>query len=117
MGDKEILAEYKIAYIQLQDIIDNADEQQVTAEEIDEIEKTQYILNLLFKKMYNRIKEKGEVSLYYKKDLLVADEISADYISTGDNVYIKYDDDMYIPYKNLDNEEKWWEDYDFLVKF
>lgn len=116
MGDKEILAEYKIAYIQLQDIIDNADEQQISAEEVNKIERLQYDLNFLYKEMYNRIKVQGEVSLYYRKDLLVADEISADYISTDDNVYIKYDDDMYIPYKNLKNEEKWWEDYDFLVR-
>lgn len=116
MGDKEILAEYKIAYIQLQDIIDNADEQQISAEEVDKIEKVQNELNSLYKKMYNRIKEREELSLYYRKDLLVADEISADYISVGDDVYIKYDDDMYIPYKNLKNEEKWWEDYDFLVR-
>lgn len=115
MGDKEILAEYKIAYIQLQDIIDNACEEQITAEEVDKIEKVQYDLNILYKEMYNRIKEKEDVSLYYEEDLLISDEISADYMSAG--LHITYDDDMYIPYKNLDNEEKWWEDYDFLVKF
>lgn len=117
MGDKEILAEYKIAYEQLQDIIDNAMEGQITAEEVDKIEKIQYDLNILYKEMYNRIKEKEDVSLYYEEDLLISDEISADYISVGDDVYITYDDDMYISYKNLDNEDKWWEDYDFLTKF
>ena len=64
--------------------------------------------------MYSRIKEKEDVSLYYEEDLLISDEISADYISAG--VHVTYDDDMYIPYKNLENESKWWEDYDFLTK-
>lgn len=117
MGDKEILAEYKIAYIQLQDIIDNADEQQITAAEIDKIEQIQSELNFLYKRMYNRIKEKNNASLYYEEDLLISDEISADYLETKDNIYITYNDDMYITYKNLDNEDKWWEDYDFLTKF
>lgn len=117
MGDKEILAEYKIAYEQLQDIIDNACEEQITAEEVDKIEKVQYDLNILYKEMYSRIKEKEDVSLYYEEDLLISDEISADYMAIKDNIHITYDDDMYIPYKNLKNEDKWWEDYDFLTKF
>lgn len=118
MGDKEILAEYKIAYIQLQDIIDNADEQQISAEEVDKIVKVMNDIALLYEKIYKRIKEQKDISLYYRKNLLVADKIFADYIEVNDDIYITYDDDMYISYKDLEKKpNQWWEDYDFLVKF
>jgi len=117
MGDKEILAEYKIAYEQLQDIIDNADIEQITVEEIDELKKAMATLSFLYKKMYNRIKEQKNISLYYRKNLLVSDEIFGDYIEVNDDVYILYDDEIYISYKDLDQKKnKWWEDYDFLTK-
>lgn len=58
MGDKEILAEYKIAYIQLQDIIDNADEQQISAEEVDKIEKVMNDWHYYMKKHIRELKSK-----------------------------------------------------------
>lgn len=118
MGDKEILAEYKIAYEQLQDIIDNADEQQITEAEVDKINKVMNDLAFLYKKMYNRIKGQKNISLYYRKDLLVSDKIFGDYIEVNDDVYILCDDEIYISYKDLEQKKnKWWEDYDFLTKF
>ena len=106
MGDKEILAEYKIAYEQLQDIVDNAMEGQITAEEVDKIKQVMDNLEFLYSKLYNRIKEREDISLYYEKNVLIADEISLDYIDNKGNMLAAGDL----------NWQKWWEDYDFLVK-
>lgn len=109
MTEKEILAEYKIAYLQLEDILDNADDTQITGEEVDRIKQAMRNLEKLYEQLYERIKWANDISLYYQENLLIGEEIYIDYISK--------EDDMAITYKDLDNEDKWWEDYDFLTKF
>ena len=110
MSEKEILAEYKIAYLQLEDIIDNADPTQITKDEQKQIQMLMDTLAKLYRELYERIKDMEDISLYYEEDLLISDEISGDYIDTTDG-------EEYITYKDIDNESKWWEDYDFLTEF
>lgn len=109
MTEKEILAEYKIAYLQFEDILDNADLEQITEAEQEKITLAMNILEKIYRELYKRIKETEDISLYYEEDLLIADEIYCDYMETkGEN---------YITYKDIDGESKWWEDYDFLTEF
>ncbi len=108
MTELEILAEYKIAYKQLEDIMDNADNTQITEYEIGKIKQTMQNLEILYKLLYERIKEQEDISLYYEEDLLIAEEIYHDYVTT---------DNTYITYADIENEIKWWEDYNFLLNF
>lgn len=109
MTEKEILAEYKIAYNQLQDIIDNADNTQITTEEVDIIEQTMQNLEKLYRQLYERIKSAEDISLYYEENIIIGEEIYIDYVLTEDNTAITY--------KDMENESKWWEDYKFLTEF
>lgn len=63
-------------------------------------------LETVYRNLYKRIEKENKKSLYFKDDLLIADEIYNDYIYK----------DQYITYADIENEEKWWKDYDFLTK-
>ena len=108
MTELEILAELKIAYMQLEDILDNQDEQ-LTTDEYAEIKKSMKIFEKVYNNLYKRIEKENKNILYFKDDLLIADEIYLDYVTDSKDY-----DDQYITYKDIENEEKWWEDYDFL---
>lgn len=110
MTEKEILAELKIAYEYLNDIIDNADNTQL--ESVKELYDAQKILADKYSEVYEKIKENDDISLYYEENLIISDTISADYITDSEDY-----DDQYITYKDVENESKWWEDYDFLTEF
>ena len=69
MTEKEILAELKIAYIQLEDIVNNQDEQITKQEEIN-LEECMYNLFVVYKNLYKRIKRENKQLLYYEKDVL-----------------------------------------------
>lgn len=105
MTELEILAELKIAYMQLEDILDNQDEQ-LTTDEYAGITKSMENFKKVYSNLYKRIEKENKKSLYFKDDLLIADEIYNDYIYK----------DQYITYADIENEEKWWKDYDFLTK-
>lgn len=68
-------------------------------------------IKTLYENLYNRIKKENKEILYYEKDLLIGNEIYADYVTDSEDY-----DDQYITYKDLENGKKWWEDYDFLDK-
>lgn len=105
MTDLEILAELKIAYENLDDIIDNADNTQL--ESVKELYEAQKILAEKYSEVYEKIKENDDISLYYEEDTII-----------GSSIYLDYEDvkGYGFTYKDMDNEEKWWEDYDFLTK-
>lgn len=42
---------------------------------------------------------------------MIAENICNDYVTRSEDC-----DDQYITYADLVNEEKWWEDYNFLLK-
>ena len=109
MTEKEILAEYKIAYRQFEDILDNADNEQITESERLKIVNAMNILEELYRELYQRIKSAEDISLYYEEDIIIGEEIYIDYVLTEDNTAITY--------KDMENESKWWEDYDFLTEF
>lgn len=108
MTELEILAELKIAYMQLEDILDNQDEQ-LTTDEYASITKSMENFGKVYSNLYKRIEKENKNILYFKDDLLIADEIYLDYVTDSKDY-----DDQYITYKDIENEEKWWEDYDFL---
>lgn len=110
MTELEILAELKIAYYQLDDILENEDEQ-ITEGEYKKLNESIKALETVYRNLYKRIKKENKKSLYFKDDLLIADEIYLDYVTDSKDY-----DDQYITYKDIENEEKWWEDYDFLTK-
>lgn len=61
--------------------------------------------------LYKRIEKENKNILYFKDNLLIANEIYLDYVTDSEDY-----DDQYITYADIENEEKWWEDYDFLTK-
>lgn len=105
MTELEILAELKIAYYQLDDILEN-EEEQITEGEYKKLNESIKALETVYRNLYKRIEKENKKSLYFKDDLLIADEIYNDYIYK----------DQYITYADIENEEKWWKDYDFLTK-
>ena len=107
MTDKEILAEYKIAYENFTDIYDNAIPEQVTEEEREKIQEMMKILENLYYDLYERIKSAEDISLYYQENIRIAPYINMDYINE-ENEYIQAGDL---------NWQKWWEDYSFLTEF
>lgn len=108
MTELEILAELKIAYMELEDILENQDEQ-LTTDEYAGIIKSMENFKKVYNNLYKRIEKENKNILYFKDDLLIADEIYLDYVTDSKDY-----DDQYITYKDIENEEKWWEDYDFL---
>ena len=104
MGDKEILAEYKIAYEQLQDIIDNADREQLKS--VKELETAQEIMARKYEEVYNKIKEENDIALYYEEDIIISDTIYGAYEKDGE------------PLTEADMDwQKWWRDDSFIREF
>lgn len=104
MRDKEILAELKESYELLQDIIDNNYNQ---LDSTKELKKAQNILADKYYEMYQKIKEKEDVSLYYKENIKIAPHINGDYVNKNND---------YITSADL-GEQKWWKDYSFIKEF
>lgn len=111
MTELEILSNLKIAYRELEDIIENADNEQIEEEEYINLKYAMNILEEQYEKIYKRIEEENKQGLYYGKDLLIADQIYHDYVTKSEDY-----DDQYITYADMENEQKWWEDYNFLIK-
>lgn len=110
MTDLEILAELKQAYLLLEDIEENQTKQ-ITENEGEYIKLSMQNLEILYRNIYVRIEKENEKSLYFHKELEIAGQIYHDYVTRSEDY-----DDQYITYADLKNEEKWWEDYDFLTK-
>lgn len=108
MTELEILAGFKQSYFYLEDIIENADGIQI--EDKSYINIAMELIAKEYRQMYRKIKEDNQESLHYKNELYVADSIYYDYITTE----IEFTE--FLSYADLENEEKWWEDYDFLTK-
>jgi len=105
MTEKEILAELKIAYENLDDIIDNADNTQL--ESVKELYEAQKILAEKYSEVYEKTKENNDINLYYEEDIMIGSSIYIDYENTEGYGFT---------YKDMGNESKWWEDYSFLTK-
>lgn len=110
MTELEILAQLKMSYYYLDDIIENSDETQIKS--VEDLEQILRILEAKYEEVYQKIKNNNDISLYYEEDLLISRVIYNDY-ETNSKDY----DDQFLSYKELENEDKWWEDYDFLTKF
>jgi len=106
MGDKEILAELKKCYEYLQDIIDNAERDQL--ESVEELETAQEIMARKYEEVYNKIKQENDIALYYEEDVIISDNIYGAYIYKKDEQPLS-EGDM--------DWQKWWEDSDFIEKF
>lgn len=105
MGDKEILAELKRSYEYLQDIIDNADKEQLKS--VEELEKVQEILDDTYTEVFKKIKKENEKSLYYKENIRIAGDI-----------YMDCYDNNGIPVSSGDMDwQKWWRDDSFIREF
>lgn len=110
MTDLEILGELKRMYYWLEDILENAEDDQIENDDYTKLEKVETILESQYKKIYKRIESEEKELLYYQKDIMVADEICNDYVTCNKDY-----DDQYITYADVD-EKKWWEDEEFLTK-
>ena len=104
MGDKEILAELKRSYEYLQDIIDNADREQL--ESTKELEEAQEIMARKYEEVYEKIKEENDIGLYYEEDIIICDCIYGAYEKDGE------------PLTEADMDwQKWWRDDSFIREF
>lgn len=110
MTDLEILGELKKMYYWLEDILENAEDDQIENKDYIELEKFETILENQYRKIYKRIEKEEKKLLCYQKDIMVADEIYNDYVTCSKDY-----DDQYITYADV-NEKKWWEDEEFLTK-
>lgn len=110
MTELEILAELKIAYIQLEDIIENQYEQ-ITEQEKEHLGISMNNLWIIYKNLYERIEKEDQTILYYEKNVLIANIISADYVTRSEDY-----NDQYITYDETNKKKRWWEDYKFLLK-
>lgn len=109
MTELEILANLKIAYLRLEDIIENQYEQ-ITEEEECELRVAMGILAEQYESTY-KLAEKECVDLKYKENIKISKQIYHDYVTKTEEDY-----DHYISYADMKNEEKWWEDYNFLLQ-
>ena len=109
MTEKEILAELKVAYWYLQDINENHEEQ-ITINEEKYIRLSMQNSEILYSNLYKRIEKENKKILFFKKDLLIGDQIYLDYVTSSADY-----DDQYLTYADVD-EKKWWEDEEFLTK-
>ena len=103
MEDKEVLAGLKIAYIKINDILENS-----SIVDTKEFKNIQKILEEKYEQVYNKIKNENDIKLYYEEDLIIAPNIYNDYI----NIISK----KAIPNEFI-NYSKWWEDKLFLIEF
>lgn len=110
MSDLEILANLKIAYLRLEDILENQDGQ-ITETEGKNIELLMQNLEKIYEHIYKNIEKENKEILYYEKNIMVADRIYNDYVTESRDY-----DDQYICYDDTKKKTKWWEDYSFLLK-
>lgn len=110
MTDLEILGELKRMYYWLEDILENAEDDQIENKDYIELEKVETILENQYRKIYKRIEKEEKNLLYYQKDIMLADEIYNDYVTCNKDY-----DNQCLTYADVD-EKKWWEDKEFLIK-
>lgn len=102
MKDKEVLAGLKIAYIKIDDILENS-----SVIDTKELKYIQKILEEKYEQVYSKIKSENDIELYYEEDLIIAPNIYNDYINTVNKKAIT----------SRDISFKWWEDILFLIGF
>ena len=107
MTELEILAQLKTAYLSLEDINENHGGQLRENEE-KYIRLSMQNLEILYDNFYKRLIYKNNKALYYKENIKIGNYINIDY--TREDTEIR----EAITYKDIDNEEKWWEDYNYL---
>ena len=106
MTELKILAQLKTAYLSLEDISEN---QTILTENGKlYIELSMQNLEILYNKIYEKIMYKNNDILYYKENIKIGNCINIDY--TREDTEIRES----MTYKDIDNEEKWWEDYNYL---
>ena len=109
MTELEILANLKIAYLKLEDILNNSDREQVSEYDFDQIENIMAILEIQYRELYKKIEK--EQDLEYEKGILISNEIMSDYVTRSEDY-----DDQYLLYYEINKGTKWYEDLDFLLK-
>lgn len=109
MTDKEILAELKISYENLQDIIDNSDLSQINKSMRKELTSAQVELMDIYEELWNETQE--DITIKGEDDLTIGKQIYTDYYDVGNDEYISKVEII----KN-GKEYEWWNDYEFLVK-
>lgn len=110
MTELEILAELKKAYDYIYDIEENAEIEQIGKFAKEEILKIEDKLETVYWEVYKKILKENKELLNYKENIKIGDSVYIDYTVIDNGA--KYD----ITYKDMDNEEKWWENYNYLLK-
>ena len=106
MTDKEILAELKISYLNLEDIIENQDKQ-ISRYDNTFLMQAMQNISFVYEQVWKDIYKTNKETLLYEKDIMIADVVYNDNL-VNEKDYICYDDTK--------NKTKWWENYDFLMK-
>ena len=109
MTELEILAQLKMSYRYIDDIIDNADCTQI--KNVEDLQQVLGILEQKYEEVYENIKNNNDMSLYYQEGLKIADLIYLDYVTSVEEY-----DDQYLTYLDIDNKYPWWENTMFLRK-
>ena len=110
MTELEILAELKTAYLNLDDISDNHEEQ-IKQDEDDFLQSAMFIINYVYKQLWARIEKANKEILFYEKDVMIANTAYNDYVTRSEDY-----DDQYLCYDDTEKKTKWWEDYKFLTQ-
>lgn len=110
MTEKEILAELKTAYLNLEDVMEN-NERQITEDENSFVMIAMHNIRFVYQKLWKRIEKENKEILFYEKDVMIADTPYNDYVTRSKDY-----DDQYLRYDDTENKTKWWEDYEFLTK-
>jgi len=106
MTDKEILAELKTSYLNLEDIIENQDKQ-ISRYDNTFLMQAMQNISFVYEQVWKEVYKTNKETLLYEKDIMIADVVYKDNL-VNEKDYICYDD--------TENKTKWWENYDFLMK-
>lgn len=106
MTEKEILAELKISYLNLEDIIENQDKQ-ISRYDNTFLMQAMQNISFVYEQVWKDVYKTNKETLLYEKDIMIADVVHKDNL-VNEKDYICYDD--------TENKTKWWENYDFLMK-
>lgn len=69
MTDLEILGELKRMYYWLEDILENAEDDQIEKKDYIELERFETILENQYRKIYKRIEKEEKNLLYYQEEI------------------------------------------------
>lgn len=102
MEDLEILAKLKIAYLALEDIMENSEKEQLESKK--ELENIQEILSAKYEEVFKNATRNIKTNLKYMENIEVSAFIDVDYYDIVNKKYLGCGD----------LRKEWWNDIEFL---